>query len=212
MGSSRWRSFLPRPFARKTEKLVSFSVRSALPQEESIPVILAHAGIHLCDEQRAKAVDSRVRGNDERRRAISKATKWRQVVAVERPPSRSVFHAKVGIQGHSMPIRKPLETIPLRTATTWRKAVAMGASPWDAKRNGSPSPEGTAGGQRQRYLPPLRGFERVTRHDVHGLTPVATACRPFGTLWQRSFPDQLNRILKTPPTLLFAFYFLLFAL
>ena len=42
------------------------------------------------------------------------------------------------------------------------------------------SPEGTTGKERTNSYRPFGAFERVCRH-VHGLTPVATTYRPFGT-------------------------------
>ena len=65
-------------------------------------------------------------------------------------------------------------------ATKWRYDVAMGASPW--KWNTCPkrptSPEGTTG--TSSHVAPL-GLLALGSYRHHGLTPVATTCRPGGT-------------------------------
>ena len=68
-------------------------------------------------------------------------------------------------------------------AATRRNDVAMGASPW--KWNTYPrdalSPNGTTGtGDAVFPVAPL-GLVACGTHHYHGLTPVATTCRPVGT-------------------------------
>ena len=68
----------------------------------------------------------------------------------------------------------------IRSAAERRQGVAMGASPWNAVQHGALSPNGTTRGVEPRiHVAPL-GLCHVSRCH-HGLTPVATACRPFGT-------------------------------
>jgi len=68
----------------------------------------------------------------------------------------------------------------MRLAATRRHAVAMGVSPWNADPKLRFSPNGaTRGVSRGIRVAPL-GLGVCGAAD-HGLTPVATTCRPFGT-------------------------------
>lgn len=66
-------------------------------------------------------------------------------------------------------------------ATEWRHDVAMGVSPWNRNPHRAVSPEGTAG----TVTPPTHvapsGLCARSELPIHGLAPVATTCRPFGT-------------------------------
>jgi len=66
-------------------------------------------------------------------------------------------------------------------ATKWRKVIAMGVSPWNIE-NTTRSPEGTKG-TRAFALPPFApsGLHRCSCYGIHGLAPMATSFRPFGT-------------------------------
>ena len=67
------------------------------------------------------------------------------------------------------------------TATKWRNDVAMGVSPWNRNPHDPVSPEGTAGNPaRPIHVAPSGLVDRI-RPYIHGLAPVATTCRPFGT-------------------------------
>ena len=68
----------------------------------------------------------------------------------------------------------------LNSAATRRHDVAMGVSPWNTAPSRDLSPNGAT-----RILAPqipvaLSGLNGVM-YAHHGLTPVATTCRPFGT-------------------------------
>ena len=56
----------------------------------------------------------------------------------------------------------------------------MGVSPWDAIPNLCLSPDGATRILAARIPVALSGLARVL-NDYHGLTPVATTCRPVGT-------------------------------
>ena len=66
------------------------------------------------------------------------------------------------------------------TATKWRHDVAMGVSPWTVIPHLRLSPSGATRNNGQGiHVAPL-GLSAVTNAN-HGLTPVATVCRPVGT-------------------------------
>ena len=66
-------------------------------------------------------------------------------------------------------------------ATKWRYDVAMGASPWNTYPQDALSPNGTTGnGDAVFPVAPL-GLCWMGASVNHGLTPVATTCRPGGT-------------------------------
>ena len=72
------------------------------------------------------------------------------------------------------------------SAATRRHVVAMGVSPWIAFRRGL-SPEGTTRSDAPDI--PVAPLGLGACWDAHhGLTPVATACRPVGTESQRRTP------------------------
>ena len=89
-------------------------------------------------------------------------------------------------------------------AATRRQDVAMGASPWTASPQLAFSPEGTTGasfhfapwGLRTGRLP---RFHELT--PVHGLTPMATTCRPVGTQYGIRCAEsaKLERLIKKKP-------------
>ena len=66
------------------------------------------------------------------------------------------------------------------SATKWRNDIATGASPWNVFPSESTSPAGTTGGRKTvaPFAPSGLGF---VWDGNHGLTPVATSDRPFGT-------------------------------
>ena len=66
------------------------------------------------------------------------------------------------------------------SAAERRHDVAMGVSPWTTVPTLRLSPKGATRGIAARIPVALSGLERVLNAH-HGLTPVATACRPFGT-------------------------------
>ena len=66
-------------------------------------------------------------------------------------------------------------------ATEWRNDVAMGVSPWNTNPHRGVSPEGTTGNLTHRTHVAPSGLRDRFDHLIHGFTPVATACRPFGT-------------------------------
>gem|GEM_PF-1686957 len=79
----------------------------------------------------------------------------------------------------------------MRLAATRRHVVAMGVSPWNADPKLRFSPNGaTRGVLRGIPVAPL-GLDVRAAAD-HGLTPVATACRPIGT------ESQANRVCPNP--------------
>ena len=73
------------------------------------------------------------------------------------------------------------------SAATRRQDVAMGVSPWDAIPNLCLSPDGATRILAARIPVALSGLARVL-NDYHGLTPVATTCRPVGTESQGTSP------------------------
>ena len=78
----------------------------------------------------------------------------------------------------------PTNTAGYDLAAERRQGVAMGVSPWNTVSNSRPSPSGAArDGVRGLPVAPL-GLGAVSP-DHHGLTPVATACRPVGTETQQ---------------------------
>ena len=56
----------------------------------------------------------------------------------------------------------------------------MGESPWLGRRNGVTSPEGTTRNAVRRHVAPS-GLAVAGVDSFHGLAPVATTFRPFGT-------------------------------
>jgi len=97
---------------------------------------------------------------------FTSAAKWRQVVATKR---RSGVAAKR------------------------RQDVAMGVSPWISK-HATRSPEGTKGSPSSR--PPFApsGLPNQSRYANHGLAPMATTFRPFGT--QLTWVGKLHAFLE----------------
>ena len=73
------------------------------------------------------------------------------------------------------------------SAATRRHDVAMGVSPWNTAPSRDLSPDGATRSLAQRIPVALSGLERVL-NDHHGLTPVATTCRPVGTESQGTSP------------------------
>ena len=73
------------------------------------------------------------------------------------------------------------------SAAERRNDVAMGVSPWNVAPNLRLSPDGATRILAARIPVALSGLERVL-NDHHGLTPVATACRPVGTESQGTSP------------------------
>jgi len=74
-----------------------------------------------------------------------------------------------------------------------------GVSPWNIE-NTTRSPEGTKG-TRAFALPPfapsgLRGSPRCSCYRIHGLAPMATSIRPFGTRSIRINAQEWSRIVK----------------
>ena len=73
-------------------------------------------------------------------------------------------------------------------ATNWRSGVAakrrqdvaMGVSPWISK-HATRSPEGTKGSPSSRPPSAPSGLPNQSRYANHGLAPMATTFRPFGT-------------------------------
>ena len=66
-------------------------------------------------------------------------------------------------------------------AATRRHDVAMGVSPWIIETHRAASPEGTTCGEPiDGPVAPL-GLGNRGRFVDHGLAPMATTCRPFGT-------------------------------
>ena len=63
----------------------------------------------------------------------------------------------------------------------------MGVSPWNVAPNLRLSPDGATRILAARIPVALSGLERVL-NDYHGLTPVATTCRPVGTESQGTSP------------------------
>ena len=99
------------------------------------------------------------------------ATKWRNDVATGASPWNRVQSR----------IASPAGTAGGRdSATKWRNDIATGASPWNVFPSESTSPAGTAGGCETvtHVAPSGLGF---VWDGNHGLTPVATSDRPFGT-------------------------------
>ena len=66
------------------------------------------------------------------------------------------------------------------SAAERRHDVAMGVSPWNAIPNLCLSPNGATRNTAAEIPVALSGLERVLNAN-HGLTPVATTCRPSGT-------------------------------
>lgn len=64
-----------------------------------------------------------------------------------------------------------------------RNDVAMGVSPWNTNDSTRVSPEGTKGGPRRArsFAPSGLSIQKTT--SFHGLAPMATAFRPFGTVY-----------------------------
>ena len=73
---------------------------------------------------------------------------------------------------------------------TGRHVVAMGVSPW--LRGNRPRPKPQTGRYESSLLSSLRDFA-AWGDTVHGLTPMATSCRPFGTKTLRRFTTQCVR-------------------
>ena len=65
-------------------------------------------------------------------------------------------------------------------ATKWRKVIAMGVSPWNIEDT-TRSPEGTKGTRTFASPFPPSGLPRCSCYRIHGLAPMATSFRPFGT-------------------------------
>ncbi len=57
----------------------------------------------------------------------------------------------------------------------------MGVSPWKRNPRCAVSPEGTAGIETRPFPAAPSGLRARIGPRNHGLTPVATTCRPFGT-------------------------------
>ena len=70
--------------------------------------------------------------------------------------------------------------VPLLKATKWRKVVAMGASPWNAKTYGE-VPKGRKELSASQDLSALRGFPIIRTTQSIWLAPMATTFRPLGT-------------------------------
>ena len=80
------------------------------------------------------------------------------------------------------------------SAAERRHVVAMGASPWIVGDERKLSPNGTAGiAGMQRPSAPL-GLGWMVASVNHGLAPVATSCRPFGT----KTTEQMPRLVDEP--------------
>ena len=69
----------------------------------------------------------------------------------------------------------------LSPATKWRNDVAMGVSPWNENPHDAMSPEGTTGNPARPIHVAPSGLRVRFDLPIHGLAPVATTCRPFGT-------------------------------
>ena len=67
------------------------------------------------------------------------------------------------------------------TATEWRNDVAMGVSPWSEGPTSSIVPKGRQDRSPHPFLSPPPGLEVRVCSRIHGLAPVATTCRLFGT-------------------------------
>ena len=70
---------------------------------------------------------------------------------------------------------------PKCAATKWRYDVAMGVSLWNTNHHRGISPEGTIGNPTHRTHVAPSGLRDRFDLPIHGFTPVATSCRPFGT-------------------------------
>ena len=98
---------------------------------------------------------------------------------------------------HSAATRRstyPAATRRCDSAAERRHDVAMGVSPWNAGPICGLSPNGTTGRLAPRIRVALAGLRCVT-NTYHGLTPVATAYRPFGTESQGKPPRLVAELL-----------------
>ena len=73
------------------------------------------------------------------------------------------------------------------SATKWRQGVAMGVSPWKSGCRWGLSPSGATQNHGHRIRVAPLGLGHVGDAN-HGLTPMATTCRPFGTESQGQSP------------------------
>ena len=73
------------------------------------------------------------------------------------------------------------------SATKWRHDVAMGVSPWKSGCRWRLSPSGATQDNGYRIHVAPSGLGDVG-DAIHGLTPVATVCRPVGTESQGDSP------------------------
>ena len=71
--------------------------------------------------------------------------------------------------------------------------VAMGVSPWNTAPSRDLSPNGATRILAARIPVALSGLARVL-NDYHGLTPVATTCRPVGTESQGTSPSLVTEL------------------
>ena len=87
------------------------------------------------------------------------------------------------INAYSKATKHPTATKwrPSPQATNWRHDVAMGVSPWNRVPHRIASPDGTTGASAHTTHVALSGLVDLVDSPIHGLAPVATACRPFGT-------------------------------
>jgi hypothetical protein len=85
----------------------------------------------------------------------------------------------------------------LHLAATRRQDVAMGVSPWNAAPPLAQSPKGTTGAMN--HVAPS-GLRKVRLPLSHGLTPMATTCRPVGTKhispWRNRISQWHHRIAQ----------------
>ena len=80
------------------------------------------------------------------------------------------------------PCRQPaMKRRPLPTATKWRHALAMDASPWNRMYRCDVSPAGTTGIVARSIPAAPSGLGTYFVLPNHGLAPVANPCRPCGT-------------------------------
>ena len=87
--------------------------------------------------------------------------------------------------GYNMPSRRDFRRVTIIVpAATRRQDVAMGASPWTSSPQLSFTPEETKGASIHSAPLGLRTWRLPRFHGLthnHGLTPMATTCRPVGT-------------------------------
>jgi len=123
-------------------------------------------------------------------RAMRSAATRRHVVAMGVSPWISSRAMRLAATRRHDVAMSPIPWNPsraMRSAATRRHVVAMGVSPWNADPKLRFSPNGaTRGVARGIRVAPL-GLG-ACRAANHGLTPVATACRPVGTESQRRMP------------------------